>query len=157
MIHSDARQLAYPRGGLNVVDEREEEEEEEEEETEEEEEEVGEEEDEEERRFGLSFFVAPLQKMSARLQAGGLVRLIPCHYDINVMPLKRCVCSVRRRGRGEPRRGSSPRRIVSPDMACACAVATTTVIVVATIAVTVIVLFARSPLRLYTRLIPLPV
>lgn len=74
--------------------------------------------------------------------------MIPCHYDINVMPLKRCVCSVRRRGRGrgEPRRGSSPRRIVWPDMACACAAATTTVIVVATIAVTVILLFARSPL-----------
>ena len=28
MIHSDARQLAYPRGGLNVVDGEEEEEEE---------------------------------------------------------------------------------------------------------------------------------
>lgn len=139
MIHSDARQLAYPRGGLNVVDG--------EEEAEEEEGDEGEEE---------AWFLC-LRCSRARLRAGGLVRLIPCHYDINVMPLKRCVCSVRRRGRGEPRRGSSPRRIVLPDMACACAAATTTVIVVATIAVTVIVLFARSSRRLYTRLIPLPV
>lgn len=49
------------------------------------------------RRRGAASLSCP--EMSARLRPGGLARLIPCHYDINVMPLKRCVCSVRRRER----------------------------------------------------------